>query len=262
MPRITAYESGTPSWIDVSTTDLDGAAAFYGELFGWRCVEVGPPEDPSGYRMFQLGDVDVAGLGSTQGGPPMWNTYITSHDIAATEAAIVAAGGTVVAPTMQVMDAGKMLVAIDPTGAAFSVWQPIEHVGSGVQQDVGSACWSELNTRDPQAATTFYGSVFGWTAHGHAMTHDNPDDVYIELHVGDTPVAGLMDMRGTVPDEVPAHWLTYFAVADTDAVLARAVELGGSVMVPGTDIPPGRFGIAADPYGAFFAVLTDTASST
>ena len=26
-----------------------------------------------------------------------------------------------------------------------------------------------------------------------------------------------MDMRGRVPDEVPAHWLTYFTVEDTDA---------------------------------------------
>jgi predicted enzyme related to lactoylglutathione lyase len=28
------YEPGTPSWVDLGTPDVDGAAAFYGELFG------------------------------------------------------------------------------------------------------------------------------------------------------------------------------------------------------------------------------------
>jgi uncharacterized protein len=74
--------------------------------------------------------------------------------------------------------------------------------------------------------------------------------------VGDRGVAGMVDMRGRVPDEVPAHWLAYFAVEDCDAAVATARANGGSVFVPPMDIPPGRFSVLADPHGAIFAVIT------
>lgn len=35
MPERTSYAEGTPSWVDLSTTDPAKAQAFYGELLGW-----------------------------------------------------------------------------------------------------------------------------------------------------------------------------------------------------------------------------------
>jgi len=32
-PEITKYQQGTPSWLDLATTDLDGAEKLYGQLF-------------------------------------------------------------------------------------------------------------------------------------------------------------------------------------------------------------------------------------
>jgi predicted enzyme related to lactoylglutathione lyase len=49
--------------------------------------------------------------------------------------------------------------------------------------------------------------------------------------------------------------MVYFAVEDTDAAAGRAVELGGTVSVPPTDIEPGRFAVLGDPQGAVFSVL-------
>jgi predicted enzyme related to lactoylglutathione lyase len=65
----------------------------------------------------------------------------------------------------------------------------------------------------------------------------------------------MMTMPDIVPAEVPAHWLVYFGVDDTDATVAKATELGASTLVPPTDIPPGRFAVLADPDGATFAVI-------
>jgi predicted enzyme related to lactoylglutathione lyase len=62
-------------------------------------------------------------------------------------------------------------------------------------------------------------------------------------------------MDESFPAEVPPNWLVYFAVADCDAAVARVAELGGSVHVPPTDIPPGRFSVLSDPHGAMFAVI-------
>ena len=50
-------------------------------------------------------------------------------------------------------------------------------------------------------------------------------------------------------------WGVYFAVADTDATVAKAQELGASVFMGPTDIEPGRFAVLADNVGAVFNVL-------
>ena len=65
----------------------------------------------------------------------------------------------------------------------------------------------------------------------------------------------MMTMPDMVPAEVPAHWLVYFGVDDTDASVSKATELGATTLVAPTDIPPGRFAVLADPDGAIFAVI-------
>jgi predicted enzyme related to lactoylglutathione lyase len=54
---------------------------------------------------------------------------------------------------------------------------------------------------------------------------------------------------------VPNHWHVYFAVADADAAAAKAVELGGQVLVEPFDTPVGRIAVLMDPQGANFSVL-------
>ncbi len=72
---------------------------------------------------------------------------------------------------------------------------------------------------------------------------------------GDGARAGIMDASGFLPEGVPACWSVYFAVPDTDAALAKAVDLGGSVVQPAEDTPYGRLAAAADPAGAHFKVV-------
>ena len=82
MPEVTSYAQGTPSWIDLCTTDTEGALAFYSALFGW---ENDPQEmGPDGYYYMQrLRGKAVCGLylqmedEAAQGIPPHWTTYIT-----------------------------------------------------------------------------------------------------------------------------------------------------------------------------------------
>lgn len=64
-----------------------------------------------------------------------------------------------------------------------------------------------------------------------------------------------MDAAGFLPEAVPAHWSIYFGVEDTDAALARVVELGGSVVQGAEDTPYGRLAAAADPTGARFKLV-------
>ncbi len=82
---------------------------------------------------------------------------------------------------------------------------------------------------------------------------------YTEWKLGDDSIAGMLEMPQEAPPETPAYWLTYFGIDNTDAKVERALELGGSVLLPPTDIPPGRFAVLADIDGALFAVITTEA---
>ena len=64
-----------------------------------------------------------------------------------------------------------------------------------------------------------------------------------------------MDASAFLPEGMPATWSVYFGVEDTDAALAKVVELGGSIVTPAEDSPYGRLAQAADPTGAQFKLV-------
>jgi hypothetical protein len=247
---------GTPSWVDLSSSDLSGAKAFYGALFGWAATE-GSPE-AGGYCMFQKHDKNVAGLGPVMdpAQPPAWMTYVAVQDADATMAKVSAANGTVLVPPLDVLDAGRMAVFTDPTGAALAIWQPRAHIGADLANEPGTFTWNELQTRDTASAASFYRAVFGW---GADTRQDGPR-TYTEWKRGDDSVGGMMDIPAEVPPQIPAYWLVYFAVDDCDVTVAQAAGLGGATLLAPMDVEPGRFAVLSDPTGAVFAVITPHAA--
>jgi predicted enzyme related to lactoylglutathione lyase len=246
----TSYQAGTPSWVDIGVADMDAAMAFYGGLFGWSFTE--GVEEGGGYRNALLRDKRVAGFGPKMDpGPPFWSTYIATDDVDATAEKVVAAGGQVVVPPMDVLDVGRMAVFSDDTGTFFSVWQAGTHPGAELVNEPGTLCWNELNTRRADEAKAFYPAVFGWTS----KTSESPQMTYTEWYLDDGVIGGMLHMGEQFPPQVPNHWLVYFAVEDTDAAVAKVTELGGSVMMPPMDIDAGRFAVVGDPAGAAFAVI-------
>jgi predicted enzyme related to lactoylglutathione lyase len=254
MPERTSYEPGTPSWVDLSTPDVDASARFYGALFGWEVLSAGPVEETGGYGMFTLNGKLVAGVGPImqEGQPPVWSTYVATDDADAAVARAKEAGGMAAVEPMDVMDAGRMAFVAHPAGGFVGLWQAGRHTGAQLVNEPGALTWNELHTRDVDGAKAFYAALFGWTP------DDQPfgDGTYTLLNLGENTIGGMMEMRPDVPDGVPAFWLVYFAVADCDATVAKAEELGASVMTPAMDIEGvGRFALLADPHGTTFAVL-------
>jgi hypothetical protein len=119
-------QHGAPSWFETLTTDVDRAAKFYSELFGWT-----PEATPSpvlNYTTFKLGASPVAGMlqitprmGNLQ---PHWGTYFTVADAEETAREAVELGGTL---CMTLKDApGVRFCGItSPQGVAFRVVQSI-----------------------------------------------------------------------------------------------------------------------------------------
>lgn len=255
MSERTSYVAGTPCWVDLGTPDIEGAAGFYGGLFGWSVPEAENAEQTGGYRQAMLRDKPVAGVMPLmqEGQPPAWSTYVSVEDADATTARVREAGGTVMAEPMDVMELGRMAIFADPAGAVFGIWQPGAFIGAQVVNEAGAVVWNELNTRDTVGAKEFYGAVFGWSYDEREFETGN----YNSLKLGDDTVGGMIDITGRVPDEVPAHWLVYFAVDDTDATIEKAKASGGVTVFGPEDISEvGRIAVLKDPFGAVFALIT------
>jgi uncharacterized protein len=119
----------------------------------------------------------------------------------------------------------------------------------------GNFVWHELYTRDVEAAKAFYAATAGWTF--EQMPTPQQDRAYWLAKAEGKPVAGIVDMRGMLPDSDPPHWLSYLEVDDVDQRLAQIQAHGGKIARPPFDVPGfGRIAIGADGTGAFLAWAT------
>jgi predicted enzyme related to lactoylglutathione lyase len=295
MPERDGYIPGVPCWVDASEPDPEAAVDFYRGLFGWDFEEALPPGSDGKYVIArgeaasssifdisgELRSGDVAAIRSVpEGAPPaaMWNTYfwVDSADDAA--AKVRDAGGSVAVEPFDFLDACRTAVFTDPEGAAFSVWEAREHNGAALVNDPGSVVFNNLNTRDVEAARSFYGSLFGWqtaaigggaegwTLPGYGDWLEREHHPGLRRQMADAGAPdGFEDVVGSIipiadnqPD-TPAHWSVTFACADADATAAKATELGGKVIVAPFDAPWStpkytiRMTVIADPQGATFS---------
>lgn len=115
----------------------------------------------------------------------------------------------------------------------------------------GVFSWAELATSDVEGAKTFYTGLLGWT------TEQAPVEgmSYTLAKVGEERIAGIMSTH-CPGGEIKPQWGVYFTVNDVDATARKAAELGGTVLMPPTDIPNvGRFATLMDPQGVMFSVI-------
>ena len=254
MVERTKHDPGTFSWVELATRDGAAAKRFYTSLFGWGFDDM-PVGDGSVYTMLTKNGKKVGALyqmsPQQQGVPPHWNSYVTvaSADDSAAQAKKL--GGNVMLEPFDVLDAGRMAIVSDPTGAVFSLWQSKRHIGAELVNEPSSFCWNELYTTDPKKAADFYMGLFGWTKDARHMDYGE----YVIFNQGGRQMCGMMQ----IPKEwgpVPPHWLVYFAVDDCDASVAKATSLGAKAMMPPMDIENvGRFAMLTDPEGSGFAVI-------
>jgi uncharacterized protein len=295
MPERDGYSPGVPCWVDASEPDPEAAVDFYGGLFGWEFEEAMPPGSEGKYLIArgeaasssifdlsgELRSGDVAAIRSIlEGAPPaaMWNTYfwVDSADDAA--AKVRDAGGAVVVEPFDFLDACRTAGFTDPEGAAFSVWEAKEHKGAELVNDPGAVVFNNLNTRDVEAARSFYGSLFGWQTagigggaegwtlpgYGDWLEREHHPGLRRQMAEAGAP-EGFEDVVGSIipipvnQADTPAHWSVTFASADADATAAKATELGGKVIVAPFDAPWStptytiRMTVIADPQGATFS---------
>jgi predicted enzyme related to lactoylglutathione lyase len=242
--------------VDLQSDNPTKAIEFYSALFGWE-VMVGP-EEAGGYGMAMLNGRPAAGIGPKPMPeiPSVFTTYLASQDADATAAKVIEAGGQVFMPPFDVLDVGRMLVAADPSGSVFGVWQAKAHTGAQIYGEPGAYCWNEVQTRDYAAARAFYEKVFGFS---YADVASGDDMAYCTFSVpgGEQPAGGMNDLT-KMPGETPSHWLAWFTVANADDAVTRVGELGGSTIMPPFDSPYGRMAMVSGLEGEIFGVIDIT----
>lgn len=242
-------------WLELMTTDVDAARAFYTEVLGWGTQVLegnGPP-----YTMFTASSGPVGGVWSlseeerAQGVPAHWRAYIGTPDVDGVTQKAVDAGGRVLMKPMDVPGIGRMSVVTDPHGAPFGPYTPHEWPGTPLgPAQVGEFSWHELLSGSFEEAWPLYQSIFGWNETGTLDT--GTMGTYHTYGLGDVSLGGMF----TKPADTPvACWFHYVRVPDVHAAIERIKASGGIVLngpmtVPGGDL----IAQCMDPQGALFAV--------
>ena len=251
------HPQGTFVWSDVALRNVDAGIAFYTAVFGWEVAAVDAPGGGAGYWMFKKDGATIAGMAAigdemaAQGMQPMWSAYIGVDDVDPIAVSAAELGAIVLVPPMDINDAGRMVYIRDPQGAAVGFWQAGAHVGADTFDTPGAVTWNELATRDADASKAFYSALIGWGI----ADQDFDGFPYSIVQVGDIGIGGIFTMDDSYPTDVVPHWITYFAVADTDSVAAAINGAGGSVLVGPMDTPFGRMAAVVDNQGAMFRII-------
>jgi predicted enzyme related to lactoylglutathione lyase len=118
----------------------------------------------------------------------------------------------------------------------------------------GHFCWNELMTRDIEGAKRFYQNTIGWSFEGMPMADGG---TYWVAMLNGKSVAGIFSLVSPGYDGVPESWMSYLAVDDVDARVAKALKAGAQLMKAIFDVPNvGRIAILREPGGAGVGWMT------
>ena len=98
----------------------------------------------------------------------------------------------------------------------------------------------EVVGKDLDKLQSFYSDLFGW------KTQSIPEMGYAMVEKEGEGIAGGI---GKSQDGGPGHVTFYVTTDDAQATLDRAVELGGTVVMPVTVLPQVTIALFADPEG-------------
>jgi len=243
VPR--TYPQGVSCWVDTQQPDPQAAAEFYGGLFGWSFENAMPPGATAVYLIATLEGEDVAAIGTGGVHVPTWHTYFAVDDIDATAREVVQAVGGILSPPEDAGPGGRSAVCADPHGAEFRLWEARRRLGAQLVNVPGAWNFSDLRTTDVRDSEHFYTRLFGWEyldlgAGAEAMIAVPGYGDHLEA----TADPGIRERQAFAPDrfadvigavqqtgagEQP-HWRVKFSVASRAESVARAQELGATLL--------------------------------
>jgi predicted enzyme related to lactoylglutathione lyase len=249
-PASSEHHVGKVVWADLVTPDLAAAERYYGSLFGWTFQTIHTGD--SDYAVALADGRPVGGLlqKSIPAGEhrqSAWLTFIAVRDVDAAKRVALTHGAKVVADSRTYPARGRQAVLSDPEGAVFAIVASSSGDAPDFLAAPGEWIWSSLLSKDPAAEAGFYQNVFSYDVFDLAS-----DDglEHLILSSDDYARASANAFPGGSARRHP-HWLNFVRVDSTANATAKAVALGGRVLVePHVDRHGGMVAVVADPAGA------------
>lgn len=112
--------------VELSTTSLPKAKAFYAKLFKWKLADLPMPTPGGKYTAIQVGDGTGGGMMKQMipGAGSAWMPYVLVADIDAATKKAKKLGGKIMKPVTEVEGMGWLSIIEDPTGAIIGLWEP------------------------------------------------------------------------------------------------------------------------------------------
>ena len=248
--------------LELITPDLAAAQRFYGGLFGWTFREI--KAGRTKYAEALLDGRAVAGLVQRaiprgERRQPEWLSFFAVDDVDTTERLAVQHGAKLLFGPRSFPDRGREAVLADPQGAVFAILASSSGDPPDFLADPGDWIWSSLITSDPNQAAGFYQTLFRFDVF---ELSSEAAALHLLLASNNYARASINSLPPTSSQTHPS-WINYVRVDDAEKTTARAVALGGRVLVePHEDRQGGKLALIADPDGAPLGVLEWPTSKT
>ena len=239
-------------WHDLVTDDPAASRTFYAALLGWEFESTTRNGRP--YLVARSGGQVAGGIvkrNETRTGPATWLSYLSVADLEQAIGQVTSAGGTVVLSPTAVGAYGRVAVVLDPQGAPLGLAGVTGTLApEPAEPPLHRFFWMEHLAKDGPAALAFYKSLAGY----ESSVADGATGVEYHVLKRQRSRAGLLqlppDLKGVEP-----NWLPYVRVEDPAALAAKAVTLGGKVLIePRDGVRKGTLAIVTDPRGAVLAL--------
>lgn len=261
-PASSEHHVGKMVWADLVTPDLNAAEKFYGGLFGWQFQTVRSGGADYAIALFDgrpIGGLMQKAIAPGEHRQPAWLTFIAVRDVDMVKRTAVEHKAKVLVDSKAYAGRGRQAVLADPEGAAFAIVASSTGDSPDYLAEPGEWIWSSLHAKDAGIEAAFYQDIFGYDV------YDLPGDDGLE-HV----ILSTDDVARASANQHPdgsgqrhAHWLNYIRVKDATDTAAKAVLMGGKLLVqPHPDRHGGMVAVIADPAGAPFGVMEWTESDS
>lgn len=254
-PASQEHHVGKVIFVELVTPDLAAAKQFYAGLFGWtfRDIQAGKTE----YAEASLDGRPVGGLiqravPAGEHRQPAWLSFIAVRDVDAAKEIALQRGAKVLFEPHSIPDRGREAVLADPQGAVFAVLASSSGDPPDLLAAPGEWIWSSLITKDPDTDAAFYQTLFDYEVFD-LPSADGAQHLMLASH--NYARASANSLPANRPN-MHSHWLNFVRVEDAVKMTAKAVALGGRVLVePRLDRHGGKVAVVADPLGAPFGLL-------
>ena len=248
-PATTQQFPGKFIWADLFTSEPTIAATFYCSLLGWTAAPV--EQNEKSYIVLSSGNHPVAGIvlraPTAKGRAGVWVGYISVVDASLTLARVGPAGGKERAPTRHFPNRGTQAIFSDNEGSVVGILQSTSGDPIDDEPDPGEWNWFQLFSKKPAISAEFYRRVVSYEVNTDARIKKEKGE-HLTLSKSDSARAGIAPLPDS-PDSRPG-WLGFLRVADIEATVAKAVALGGKILVAPRPAALGsRSAVISDPTG-------------